>query len=267
MKTALFALLGLLLQVASGEPVQAAEPAPAHPVLVFAAASLTDVLDEIAATFTSRTHVRIDSSYDSSSILARQIAAGAPAEVFVSADTDWMDYLAQRHLLRPGSRRDIVSNRLVLIAPADSSLRLSIAPGFALATALGVDGRLSVGDPDAVPAGRYAKAALETLGVWDGVKMRLVRAENVRAALAYVARAEAPLGIVYRTDALAERRVRIVGEFPADSHPPIRYPVALTTRAGPRAAQFEQFVAGPLAAAIFRRYGFSSIKAPGASGD
>jgi molybdate transport system substrate-binding protein len=227
----------------------------AKTVLVFGAASLTDVLDELGHAFTERTQVQVKSSLAASSVLAKQIEAGAPADVFFSADLDWMDYLDQRKLLRPGSRHDVVLNRLVLIAPADSKIAVKIAPGFDLLRALG-DGKLATGDPDSVPVGKYAEAALQKLGVWQQVSGRIVRAENVRSALAFVARGEAPLGIVYRTDALAEKRVRIVDVFPADSHPPIVYPIALTTRAGPEAQRFVDFVTSDAAKPIFRKFGF-----------
>src|SRR5581483_2500117 len=177
----------------------------AKSVLVFGAASLTDVLDELGKGFAAKTHVPVKSSLAASSALAKQIEAGAPADVFFCADLEWMDYLDQRKLLRPGSRHDVVLNRLVLIAPADSKVSLKIAPGFDLLKALG-DGKLVTGDPDSVPVGKYAHTALEKLGVWDRVSGRLVRAENVRSALAFVARGEAALGIVYQTDAMAEKR-------------------------------------------------------------
>jgi molybdate transport system substrate-binding protein len=224
-------------------------------VLVFDAASLTDVVDELGRNFAERTHVPVKSAPAASSVLAKQIEAGALADVFFCADLQWMDYLEQRKLLRPGSRHEVVRNRLVLIAPAGSKLTLKIAPGFDLAKAL-AGGRLATGDPDSVPVGKYAHAALEKLGVWNSVSGQLVRAENVRAALAFVARGEAPLGIVYRTDALAERRVRIVDVFPEDSHPPIVYPIALTLRAGPEAQRFVDYVIGDAAKPVFRRYGF-----------
>jgi molybdate transport system substrate-binding protein len=224
-------------------------------VLVFGAASLTDVLDELGHAFTAQSQVEVKSSLAASSALAKQIEAGAPADVFFSADLEWMDYLQQRNLLRPGSRHDVVLNSLVLIAPADSKVSLKIAPGFDLLKALG-DGKLATGDPDSVPVGKYAHAALEKLGVWDGVSSRIVRAENVRSALAFVARGEAPLGIVYRTDALAEKRVRIVDVFPQDSYPPVTYPIALTKGASPEAQRFEDFVTSAAARPIFLKYGF-----------
>jgi len=232
---------------------QAAEEA--QPILVFDAASLTEVVEDLGRSFTGSSHVPVRSSPAASSALAKQIEAGAPADVFFSADLEWMNYLDQRKLLRAGSRHDVVRNRLVLIAPADSKVSVKITPGFALLKALG-DGKLATGDPDSVPVGQYAHAALEKLGVWNGAAPRIVRAENVRSALAFVARGEAPLGIVYRTDALADARVRIVDEFPEDSHPPIVYPIALTTRAGPAAQRFLDFVTSDAATPIFRKYGF-----------
>ncbi len=225
-------------------------------VLVFDAASLTDVVDEIGRAFSARSpRVQVKSSPAASSTLAKEIEAGALADVFFSADLDWMDYLQQRKLLRPGSRHDVVLNRLVLIAPADSKVSVKIAAGFDLVAALG-DGKLATGDPDSVPVGKYAHSALEKLGVWNSVSSRIVRAENVRSALAFVARGEAALGIVYRTDALAEKRVRIVDVFPQDSHPPIIYPIALTARASPDAERFLEFVISEAAKPIFRHYGF-----------
>ena len=229
-------------------------------VLVFAAVSLANVLGDLDKAYIARSGVPVTSSLAASSILAKQIEAGAPADVFFSADLQWMDYLQQRGLLRPGSRRDIAGNSLVLIAPAGSAVRASIAPGFDLAALLG-GGRLAVADPDSVPAGIYARAALENLGVWNSVAARMVRGENVRAALAYVARGDAPLGIVYRTDALVEPRVRVVGVFPAASHPPIVYPAALTRRAGREAARYLAFIASAEARPIFRKWGFEPLAA------
>jgi molybdate transport system substrate-binding protein len=227
-------------------------------LLVYGAASLTDALGEAARVFGERTGVDVKTSFASSGVLAKQIEAGAPAEVFVSADPEWMDYLARHGLLKAGSRHDLLGNRLVLIAPADSRVELHLIPGADIAAAIGT-GRVAVGDPDSVPAGRYARAALTKLGLWDQVAARLVRAENVRAALEYVARGEVPLGIVYRTDALADRRVRTVDTFPADSHPPIIYPAALTANAGPAAAQFAAFLRSAAARQIFARYGFEPL--------
>lgn len=247
----LAALLGCGQAVAAG--------AAPRPVTVFAAASLTNVLDELGKEFTRTTGVPVRFSFGSSSILARQIEAGAGADVYFPADQEWMDYLERRSRIQKSSRRNVVGNRLVLVAPRASEVQLVIEPGFPLAAALG-KGRLATGDPDSVPAGRYARAALESLGAWTDVADRLVRAEDVRHALMFVARGEAPLGIVYATDARVDDRVRIVGTFPADSHLPIAYPVALTTRAGPGAERFLQFVLGDAGRAAFERFGFTILR-------
>lgn len=227
-------------------------------VLVFAAASLANVLGDLDKAFTGRTGIRVTSSLAASSMLAKQIEAGAPADVYFSADLQWMDYLQQRALLRAGSRRDVVGNSLVLIAPSRSSLRISIGPGIDWLRLIG-GGRLAVADPDSVPAGIYARQALVKLGAWNTVAPQLVRAENVRAALEYVARGDAPLGIVYRTDALVEKRVRVVGVFPADSHPPIVYPAALTRRASPAAARYFAYITGADAQSTYRKWGFEPL--------
>ena len=205
-----------------------------RPVLVFAAASLKTALDAIAAGWRSGDGGQATISYAASSTLAKQIENGAPADLFISADEDWMDYLEQRRLIDPKTRADLLGNSLVLIAPADRAEQVTIGPGFPLAAMLG-DGRLAIADPVAVPAGRYAKAALTTLGVWRQLAGRVAAAENVRAALLLVARGEAPFGIVYRTDAAAEPAVRIAAAFPPESHPPIVYPMALTAVARPTA--------------------------------
>jgi molybdate transport system substrate-binding protein len=198
-------------------------------------------------------------SFAASSLLARQIEAGAEADIFFSADSDWMNYLADRSLIQTATRTDILSNRLVLIAEKANPLALRIAPGFPLAAALG-DGRLAVADPDSVPAGRYARSALTSLGVWGSVAERLVRAENVRVALTYVARGEAPLGIVYETDAKAEPLVRVVDVFPQDSHQPIVYPAALTrTGTSSEAKALLAYVSSLKAAEIFTRFGFGFL--------
>ena len=233
-----------------------AADAPREPLLVFAAASLTDVLQDIGTTYTRETGQPVKFSFAASSALAHQIEAGAEADVFFSADTDWVDYLQTHKLIDPATRVDVVGNRLVLVAPTDSKITLKIAPGFALRAALGADGRLATGDPDSVPVGRYAHAALSSLGVWDSIADRLVRADNVRAALAFVARGESPLGIVYRTDALIEKKVRIVDTFPTNSHPPILYPAAVTVHAASSARQFVQSLTSRPTQEIFRKYGF-----------
>jgi molybdate transport system substrate-binding protein len=199
---------------------------------------------------------RAQASYAATSLLAKQIEEGAPADVFVAADEQWMDYLAERRLIAPASRVDVVGNRLVLIAPADRVPALRIAPGFALAAALGAGGRLAVADPANVPAGRYGKAALTALGVWDSVANRIAPTDNVRAALAFVARGEAPLGIVYASDVVAEPGVRVVDTFPGNTHPPIRYPAALTVRASKDAGAVLAVIASPEARAVFVKHGF-----------
>ncbi len=249
-------LLGLLcLRISASLP--AAEVQQPQ-ILVFAAASLTDAMQETSAAYEKTAHVKVKSSFDASSVLARQIEAGAPADVFFSADTAWMDYLQGRNLIQPASRRNVVGNRLVLIAPAQSHIQLKIAPHFPLVAALG-DGRLATGDPDSVPAGRYARSALTKLGVWDAVAPRLARAENVRVALLYVVRGEAPLGIVYASDALADTSVRMVDTFPAETHEPIVYPIALTKSAKSQAAGFVSYLSGPQGRSIFVKYGFTVL--------
>ena len=231
----------------------------AAPVTVFAAVSLKNVLDDVGKAYTAKTGAPVRFSYAASSALARQIDEGAPADLFISADSQWMDYLAQRKMIAPASRRDLLSNHLALIAPADSKLRLRIGEGMPLAAALGT-GRLAMAGPE-VPAGKYAQASLTSLGVWDSVKDRLARAENVRAALAFVARGETPLGIVYDTDARIEPGVRIVGLFPDASHPPIVYPAALVAASSnPGARAFLDYLRSPPAAALFRKYGFIVLR-------
>lgn len=237
-------------------------------VLIFAASSLKTALDALAEPIRQATGVVATVSYASSAVLARQIEAGAPADLFISADTDWMDYAESRHLITPGSRVNLLGNALVLIAPAhltqgggttatDERKALTIAPGFPLAAALG-GGRLAVGETTSVPAGKYAKAALQRLGVWASVEGRLLPAENVRAALSLVSHGEAPLGIVYATDALADPGVGVVGTFPAGSHPAIVYPAGLVARGGAGAATVLAFLKTPAALAIFRRFGFTT---------
>jgi molybdate transport system substrate-binding protein len=234
-------------------------PAAAARLLVFAAASLKNALDDIALEYGNRANREIVLSYGASSALARQIEAGAPADIFISADLDWMDYLAGKQLIKPATRSNLLSSAIVLIAPAGSTLSIAIAPNFPLAESLG-NGRLAMGDPASVPAGKYGKAALETLGVWASVAAKVAPAENVRAALRLVARGETPLGIVYRTDAAAEPGVRIVGTFPDDSHPPIVYPVAMTASSSdPGAADFVAYLRSPAATAAFEKQGFTVL--------
>lgn len=229
--------------------------AVAETVTVFAAASLKDALDENVRLYQARSGDKIVVSYAASSALAKQIEAGAPADVFISADLDWMDHLDQRRLIKTGTRLNLLRNRLVLIAPADSTTSVKIEREFPLARILG-DGRLAMANPDAVPAGKYGKASLQALGVWKEVQPKVAAAENVRAALVLVSRGEAPLGIVYRTDAAVEPRVRVVGEFPENSHSPIIYPAAITATGKSAATAFLHSLSAPAARAVFEKYGF-----------
>ncbi len=234
-------------------------PAMAQDVLVFAAASMKNALDDVAAAYARPTGKKAIFSLAASSALAKQIESGAPADVFASADLDWMDYLDQRGLIRKETRTNLLGNRLVLIAPAGSAISLRLAPGVDVAAALGEE-RMAMANPDTVPAGRYGRAGLEALGAWRAVRSKVAPAENVRAALALVSRGETPLGIVYETDAMADKGVRIVDRFPADSHPPIVYPVAITKDSrSPDAASFLGFLRSPEAAAIFQRHGFTPL--------
>lgn len=230
----------------------------AQNLTVFAAASLKEALDEAGTRYQKSTgrSEKIAISYAASSALARQIENGAPADVFISADMDWMDYVEKRNLLRAGSRASLLRNEIVLIAPSFSKAMLDLRPGAPLAQVLGKE-RLAMADPDSVPAGKYGKAALEKLGLWATVINRVARTENVRAALLFVSRGEAPLGIVYRTDAAAEKKVRIVATFPPDSHPPIVYPAALLSGwKSAEATVFFEFIKSPVAIEIFRKHGF-----------
>ena len=224
---------------------------------VFAAASLKEALDEAAAAYRKQTGVPVRVSYAASSALARQIEQGAPADVFFSADLEWMDYLQQRNRLDVATRRSLLGNRLVLIAPRASKAQVDLKRPATLLAALG-DGRLAVGQTRTVPAGKYAKASLESLSLWNGVRPRLAESESVRAALMLVARGETPLGIVYASDAKAEPGVRVVATFPEDSHPPIVYPVAALRGArAAQAARFLQWLASPAADALFTKRGFT----------
>lgn len=227
-------------------------------ITVLAAASLSNVLPEIAMNYENTMHRQVVFSFAASMTLARQVEATAGADLFISADTESMNYLDMRGLIVRPSRRDLLANSLVLIAPADSRVSLQIAPGFKLADALR-GGRLAMGEPASVPAGRYAQAALMKLGVWDSVAQHLALGEDVRATLAYVARGEAPLGIVYSTDARIEPRVRVVATFPGNTHEPIVYPAALVKDSKPAAAAFLNFLQGPQARAAFERAGFTVI--------
>jgi molybdate transport system substrate-binding protein len=228
-------------------------------IVVFAAASLKNALDAVNAAFTPESGTRVSASYAASSALIKQIENGAPAEVFVSADEDWMTYAAERSLIKKESRIDLLGNKLVLIAAAESSIgTVTIASGFDLA-ALAGNGRIVTADVRSVPAGKYAKAALQKLGAWEKAAPKLAMTENVRAALTLVARGEAVLGIVYLSDARVEPRVKIIGTFPEDSHPPIVYPAALIKTAAAPAKDFLAFLSGPQATAIFEKAGFTVL--------
>jgi molybdate transport system substrate-binding protein len=231
-------------------------------ITVFAAASLKNALDDANAAFTRATGLKVVASYEASSALAKQIEQGAPADIFISADLRWMDYANEHKLIKPDTRVNLLGNKLVLIAPRDSRLdQVAIGDGFDIAKLAG-DGRIAVADVKAVPAGLYAKAALERLGSWTSAEPKLAQAGNVRATLAFVARGETPIGIVYETDARAEPKVKIIGTFPDGSHPPVTYPVAATVNGKATAVRYLSFLATPAAKAIFDRYGFSFLIKP-----
>lgn len=232
----------------------------ADSITVYAAASITDALNVIDANYRKKTGIEVKASFASSSTLARQIEQGAPAQVFASADTKWMDYLDKKGLIDDASRKDLLGNSLAVIAPSDSPIGpQSVSPGFDWSKYLGSDGRLAIGDPDHVPAGIYAKEALTNLGAWARLQPHLARADDVRGALAFVERGEAPLGIVYITDARISQKVKIVGVFPQSSHSPIIYPFAIVKNAvSPAVNAYFRYLTGPQAAIIFRRYGFAA---------
>jgi molybdate transport system substrate-binding protein len=230
-------------------------PAMADDITVFAAASLKTALDQVAADWQATTGDQVTLVYGGSPAMARQIEQGAPADIFIAASTDWMDYVVDAGLMQPGSRRDILGNALVLIGPAGAR-PVALSPDADLAALLG-DGKLSMALVDSVPAGQYGKAALVTLGLWDGVAGQVAQAENVRAALALVAQGEAALGVVYASDAVAEPRVTVMATFAADTHPPIVYPAALTVEADPAALAFLDGLSAPKAQAIFAANGFT----------
>jgi molybdate transport system substrate-binding protein len=229
---------------------------------VFAAASMKNALDDINAAFLKASGIKVTASYAASSALAKQLEQGAPADIFASADLEWMDYSAGKKTIKDDTRVNLLGNRLVLVAPMDSRINnVTIAQGFDLAKLIG-DGRIATGEVNSVPVGKYAKAALEKLGIWASVEKRFAMADNVRAALALVARGEAVLGIVYETDAKVEKNVKIVGAFPADSHAPIVYPVAATANARPEAAAYLAFLRSGIAKAVFEQYGFTFLVRP-----
>jgi molybdate transport system substrate-binding protein len=254
------AAIAAILTGAIGYPLAAA--AQNKTITIFAAASMKNALDDINAAFTGQTGIKAVTSYAASSALIKQIENGAPADVFASADLDWMDYGTQKKLIKDDTRINLLGNRLVLVAPRDSRTdNVTIAPGFDLAKLAGA-GRVVTADVRAVPVGKYAKAALQKLGAWAAVEPKMAMAENVRAALALVARGEAVLGIVYSTDAKVEPNVKVIGTFPEDSHPPIVYPMAMTTTAKPEAAQYLSFLRSQASKDIFDRYGFSVLIRP-----
>ena len=233
-----------------------ASPLASADTTVFAAPSLKNALDEINQSWSAQNSGKVVVSYAASSALARQIEKGAPADMFISADLEWMDYLAQRKLVNTPSRVNLLRNELVMIAPATAKISVELKPGLKLGDLLGND-RLSMADPGSVPAGKYGKAALEALGLWSQVAAKIIRADNVRTALNFVARGETPLGIVYRTDAAAEDKVRVVAIFPANTHPPIVYPAALlATSKNAGAAAFFSYLKSSAAIGIFRKHGF-----------
>lgn len=237
-----------------------ARPAAAAELLVFAAASLRNALDAADAAYLAETATRVTAAYAASGTLAKQIENGAPADLFFSADPAWMDQVEEQHLLKPGSRIDLLGNRLVLIAPKDSRIAIEIKPGLDLAGLLGSD-RLAIGDPVSVPAGSYAKAALEKLGLWIALQRKLAPTADVRGALTLVSRGEAPLGIVYASDVVADAGVRIVASFPPDSHPPIIYPLAVLAQSSkPEAEAYRAWLASPAAARYFEQQGFTVRK-------
>jgi molybdate transport system substrate-binding protein len=251
------AALLLLCAAAAGQPSSAAGETESS-ITVFAAASLTNVLQELGDAFTKDSSIPVRFSFAASSTLARQIENGSPADMFFSADLEWMDYLQNKQLIQVSSRHDMLGNQLVLIAPAASTLKLKIEPHFKLAAALGKE-HLATGDPDSVPVGRYAQEALANLGVWNEIAPKVVRADSVRSALAFVDRGEASLGIVYATDALIDKDVRVIDVFPKDSHKPIIYPAALTLTAKAQAAKFLVFLRSPAGEVAFRHYGFTPL--------
>jgi molybdate transport system substrate-binding protein len=256
--TPLLKRAAVFVALAAANLAGVARAEPNASLTVFAAASLQNVMKEIGADYTKATGVPIAFNFAGSSTLAHQIVEGAPADLFISADPQWMDYAQSHGLVEGAGRVDLLTNHLALIAPKNSAVTLKIAPGFAIAKALG-DGRLSMADPDAVPAGLYGKAALIKLGVWPQVEGRVAKGDNVRAALVFVAKGEAPLGIVYDTDAKIDPGVRIVDLFPDNSHPPILYPAAVIV--SPKSAQaraFLTYLQAPKARAMFGRYGFSA---------
>jgi len=246
--------VAVLLALFATAPVSA----QASTYTVFAAASLKTALDAAIAAYEKQTGDTVRVSYAASSALARQIEAGAPADIFISADLKWMDELQGKDLIQTNSRRNLLGNDLVLVAPVASGTKIDLVPGVDLLSHL-KNGPLAMADPAAVPAGIYGKAALTKLGIWNSVEAKVARAQDVRAALRLVARREAPLGIVYRTDANAEPQVEIAGVFPRGSYPPVVYPAALVTHAKGRAHDLMDFLESPAARRYFEQQGFKVL--------
>jgi molybdate transport system substrate-binding protein len=259
---ALLVLAAAGVSVAAGAGVAADTP---DTVRVFAAASLTNALTEFGKSWTDAAHPPPSLAFAASGTLAKQIEAGAPVDLYASADVKWMDYLDSRGLIDHASRRNLLATSLVLVAPLAipgqpgplKPVAITMQRGFPIATAF--DGKLCTGDTDVVPAGIYAKQALQSLGSWDSLQGRIVGSDDVRSALAFVERGECALGIVYATDAQLSQKVRVVGTFPPDTHDPIAYPFALLRGARPAAAAFLAQLASPSGAAVFARYGFTVL--------
>jgi molybdate transport system substrate-binding protein len=248
----------VVIAAGAASPLFAQQPS----LTLFAAASMKNALDDVSATFTKRTNIKTVASYAATSALMRQIEQGAPADIFASADLDWMEYGLKNKLINPSTRLNLLGNRLVLIAPKDSKITaVKLEKGSDLAKLIG-DGRIATGEVKSVPVGRYAVAALEKLGLWASVQKRMAMVENVRVALTLVARGEADLGIVYETDAKVEPGVKIVGHFPPNSHPAIIYPVGATVQAKPEAIRYLEFLQSQTSKVVFERYGFSFLIKP-----
>jgi molybdate transport system substrate-binding protein len=251
-----------LLAILIGASLGTAAIAQERTITVFAAASLKNALDDINAAYNAKTGVKVTASYAASSALARQIERGAPADIFASADLEWMDYAVGKKTINEATRMNLLGNKLVLIAPQDSPVaNVTIGQGFDL-TKLAGDGRIAAGDVQSVPVGKYAKAALERLGAWDAAASKFAFTDNVRSALTLVARREAPIGIVYETDAKVEPGVKIVGSFPSASHAPIIYPFAATTGAKADAESYLAFLRSSEGKAVFEKYGFTFLIRP-----
>ena len=258
----LAATLAFAPLVSTAHASDAKSAADAKTITVFAAASMKNALDEVDAAYSTKSGVKIVASYAASSVLAKQLEQAAPADVFASADLAWMDYAIRKKAINETTRINLLGNKIVLIAPKGSKIdKVDIAHGFDFAKLIG-DGRIAVGDVTSVPAGKYAKAALERLGAWPTAQPKLAMAENVRAALALVSRGEAVLGIVYETDAKVDPGVKIVGSFPEGSHPPIIYPIAATANANADTAAYLAFLRSAAAKTIFEKYGFTFLIKP-----